>query len=85
MLRVVERLYQRLTHGARRGIVKERGFKRVFCCGLATDFCVRFSAEDAVKQGFETVVIEEACRAIDMDRALAVAREAMVTASVELR
>ena len=66
------------------GYLKERGFKRVFCCGLATDFCVRFSAEDAVKQGFETVVIEEACRAIDMDGSLAAAREALHDAGVDL-
>lgn len=66
------------------GYLKERGFKRVFCCGLATDFCVRFSAEDAVKQGFETVVIEEACRAIDMGGSLAVAREALNDMGVEL-
>ncbi|MGB1009124.1 MAG: bifunctional nicotinamidase/pyrazinamidase [Thiolinea sp.] len=66
------------------GYLKERGIKRVFCCGLATDFCVRFSAEDAVKQGFETVVIEEACRAIDMDGSLAVAREAMMAKGIKL-
>ena len=66
------------------GYLKERGFKRVFCCGLATDFCVRFSAEDAVKQGFETVVIEEACRAIDMGGSLAAAREALDDAGVNL-
>jgi len=49
------------------GYLKERGIERVFCCGLATDFCVRFSAEDACACGYETFVIEQACRGIDMD------------------
>ena len=39
--------------------------KRVFFCGLATDFCVAYSALDARAEGFETFVIEDACRAID--------------------
>ena len=66
------------------GYLRERGIERVVCCGLATDFCVRFSAEDARKQGFETVVIEEACRAIDMDGSLDAARTAMTEAGVVL-
>ena len=66
------------------GYLQERGIKRVFCCGLATDFCVRFSAENAVKQGFETVVIEKACRAIDMGGSLQVARDAMAAVGVEM-
>jgi nicotinamidase/pyrazinamidase len=49
------------------GYLRERGFKRVVCVGLAFDYCVRYSAEDAVKQGFDTVVIENACRAIDLN------------------
>jgi nicotinamidase/pyrazinamidase len=48
------------------GYLRERGFRRVFCVGLAYDFCVRYSAEDARRQGFEAIVIEEACRAIDL-------------------
>ena len=40
---------------------------RVFIAGLALDFCVRYSAEDAVHEGFEVVVIDDACRAIDTD------------------
>lgn len=67
------------------GYLRERGIKRVFCCGLATDFCVRFSAEDAVKQGFETMVFAEACRAIDMDGSLAAAQAAMSAVGVEMR
>lgn len=49
------------------GYLRERGFRRVFLVGLAYDFCVRFSAEDAVREGFEAVVIEDATRAIDLD------------------
>lgn len=66
------------------GYLRERGIERVVCCGLATDFCVRFSAEDARKQGFATVVVEEACRAIDMDGSLAAAKTAMLDAGVVL-
>jgi nicotinamidase/pyrazinamidase len=47
------------------GYLKERGFKRLFICGLATDFCVAWTAEDGIAAGFETVVIEDATRAID--------------------
>lgn len=48
------------------GYLRERGFTRVACVGLALDYCVRYSAEDAAKLGFETAVIEHACRAIDL-------------------
>jgi len=56
------------------GYLRERGFARVFLAGLALDFCVRYSAEDAVACGFETIVIDDACRAIDNDASLAAAR-----------
>ena len=49
------------------GYLKERGFTHVTCVGLAFDFCVRFSAEDARALGFDTDVIEGACRAIDLN------------------
>jgi nicotinamidase/pyrazinamidase len=49
------------------GYLKERGFERVFLVGLAFDYCVRYSAEDSKTMGFETVVIEDACRAIDLN------------------
>jgi nicotinamidase/pyrazinamidase len=49
------------------GYLRERGFSRVFLSGLAFDFCVRFSAEDAAREGFKVVVIEDACRAIDVN------------------
>jgi len=66
------------------GYLRERGIKRVFCVGLALDFCVRFSAEDARREGFETVVIEDACRGIDMNGSVAAARDAMQQAGVVL-
>src|SRR3990167_976033 len=49
------------------GYLRERGFARVFLAGLAFDFCVRYSAEDAHRCGFEVVVVEDACRGIDVD------------------
>jgi nicotinamidase/pyrazinamidase len=49
------------------GYLRERGFTRVFVAGLAFDFCVRYSAEDAHREGFETIVFEDACRAIDVE------------------
>ena len=48
------------------GYLRERGFKRVFFAGLAFDFCVAFSAEDAMRAGFQAVVVEDACRAIGL-------------------
>jgi nicotinamidase/pyrazinamidase len=51
-------------------LLKARGVKRVFACGLATDFCVAHSAFDARREGFETFVIEDACRAIDANNSL---------------
>jgi nicotinamidase/pyrazinamidase len=48
------------------GYLRERGVRRVFLAGLAFDFCVRYSAEDAHREKFDVVVIEDACRAIDL-------------------
>ena len=53
------------------GYLRERGLKTLFFVGLAFDFCVRYSAEDARKAGFEAVVVEEACRGIDLDASVA--------------
>ncbi|PVB60138.1 bifunctional nicotinamidase/pyrazinamidase [Labrenzia sp. 011] len=64
------------------GYLKERGLQRVFLAGLATDFCVAFSAVDAAALGFETFLIEDACRAIDLDGSLDAARKAMAEAGV---
>jgi nicotinamidase/pyrazinamidase len=63
--------------------LRSKGIKRVFCCGLATDFCVAWTALDARRLGFEAVVIEDACRAIDLDGSLAKAWAAMARAGVE--
>lgn len=49
------------------GYLRERGLGRVFIAGLAFDFCVRYSAEDAHADGFEVAVVEDACRGIDVD------------------
>jgi len=46
------------------GWLRQRGFRRVVLAGLATDFCVAWSAEDAVHLGYQVVVIEDACRGI---------------------
>lgn len=59
------------------GYLRERGFTRVFCAGLAFDYCVRYSAEDAQRQRFETYVIEDACRAIDMQGSAAATRDSL--------
>lgn len=48
------------------GYLRERGFTRVFLAGLAFDYCVRYSAEDAQSQGFSVSIIEDACRPIDV-------------------
>ena len=59
------------------GYLKERGFSQVFLVGLATDFCVGWSALDARKAGFGRAVIEDACRGIDADGSLAKAWQDM--------
>ncbi len=54
----------RATSTGLAGWLRDRGCRRLFLCGLATDFCVAWSARDAVEHGFEVVVIEDACRGI---------------------
>ena len=49
------------------GYLRERSLTRIFLAGLAFDFCVRYSAEDAHRAGFSVLVIEDACRSIDVD------------------
>jgi nicotinamidase/pyrazinamidase len=51
------------------GYLRERGFTRIFFVGLALDFCVAYSAEDAARLGFEAIVVEDACRGIGMPMA----------------
>jgi nicotinamidase/pyrazinamidase len=65
------------------GYLKQRGLHRVFVAGLATDFCVAFTALDARKDGFRTYVVEDACRGIDTQGSLAKAWERMKQAGVK--
>jgi nicotinamidase/pyrazinamidase len=66
------------------GYLRERGFSRVYLSGLATDFCVTWSALDARREGFEVVVIEDACRAIDVQGSLAKGMADMRAAGVTI-
>ncbi len=66
------------------GYLKARGVDTVTLVGLATDFCVNFSAVDAAKLGFKTRVIESLSRAIDLDGSLSAARAGMADAGVEI-
>lgn len=66
------------------GYLRERGFERLFIAGLALDFCVRWSAEDARRLGFAAAVIEDARRAIDLGGSLAEARAALAEAGAVL-
>lgn len=74
----------RSTHTGLAGLLRERGASRVWLCGLATDFCVAWSALDARVAGFDVVVIEDACRAIDTGGSLAAARNAFRDAHIRL-
>jgi nicotinamidase/pyrazinamidase len=65
------------------GYLRSRGVKRVYCVGLATDFCVAWTALDARRFRFESVVLEDACRAIDNAGSLAAAQKAMAKAGVK--
>ena len=65
------------------GYLRDVGVKRVYCCGLATDYCVAWSALDARAAGFETVLIEDASRAIDLNGSLAAAWQQLSAAGVK--
>lgn len=65
------------------GYLRERGMTRVFLAGLATDFCVHYSALDARRLGFAAVVIEDGCRAIDLDGSLDRAMREMMASGAE--
>ncbi len=56
------------------GYLRERSITKIFLAGLAFDFCVRYSAEDATRAGFAVAVIEDACRGIDIEGSVAAAR-----------
>jgi nicotinamidase/pyrazinamidase len=66
------------------GYLRERGFERVFLAGLAFDFCVRHSAEDAHGQGFRVEVIEDACRGIDVQGSVAETRRKLAALGIPL-
>ena len=66
------------------GYLKERGFTRVFLAGLAFDFCVRFSAEDAYRGGFAAVVIDDACRGIDINGSVAATRRSLAAIGAQV-
>jgi nicotinamidase/pyrazinamidase len=64
------------------GYLKERGFDRITLCGLATDFCVFYSAIDGREAGFEVTVVTSACRGVDVDGSLDQALHSMRKAGV---
>lgn len=65
------------------GYLKARGIDEVYVCGLATDFCVAWTALDARKAGFKASVIEDACRGIDLNGSLKAAWANMTKAGVK--
>lgn len=73
----------RQTHTGLTGYLKERGIDSLFVVGLALDFCVAWSALDARAAGFNTFVIADACRAIDLDGSLDKAWREMLDAGVQ--
>ena len=64
------------------GYLRERSLTRVFLAGLAFDFCVRYSAEDARKADFSVVVLADACRAIDVDNSAEATRQSLATLEI---
>ncbi len=66
------------------GYLRDRGVRRVWLAGLATDFCVSWSAIDAVAHGFEVTVLEDACRAIDLDGSLDTALRQMRSGGIRI-
>ncbi|MGQ0654222.1 MAG: bifunctional nicotinamidase/pyrazinamidase [Betaproteobacteria bacterium] len=65
------------------GYLRDRGIGELYLCGLATDFCVAWTALDARAAGFEVAVLEDACRAIDLAGSLAKAWSDMAAAGVK--
>ena len=64
------------------GYLRHRGLKTLFFVGLAFDFCVRYSAEDGRKVGFDAFVIEEACRGIDLDGSVTATHRSLKSAGI---
>ena len=73
----------RTTRTGLQGYLAERGITDLYICGLATDYCVAWSAEDARRFGFAATVIEEACRAIDLNGSLEAAWARLAAVGVE--
>jgi nicotinamidase/pyrazinamidase len=72
----------RKTSTGLKGYLEQRGIRTLFVTGLATDFCVAWTAIDARKAAFETYVVEDACRGIDLNGSLAAAWKAMEKSGV---
>jgi nicotinamidase/pyrazinamidase len=64
------------------GYLKSRGITHVYLCGLATDYCVAWSAEDAIHFGLQTTIIEPACRAINLNNSLETAWQRLTAKGV---
>ena len=75
----------RATPTGLEGYLRGRGVSAVTLVGLATDYCVAYSALDAARLGFEVTVVTEACRAIDMGGSLVRMQAAMVAAGVKVK
>ncbi|WP_313053843.1 bifunctional nicotinamidase/pyrazinamidase [Pseudomonas lopnurensis] len=67
------------------GYLRERGFERLFLCGLALDYCVLYSALDARREGFAVTLLKDACRGLDVQGSVAEALAQMAAAGVEIR
>ena len=74
----------RLTPTGLHGFLSERGVTEVTLAGLALDYCVAYSAEDAARLGYRVRVRTAACRAIDLNGSLAEARSQMLAAGVRM-
>jgi len=72
----------RLTPTGLSGYLRERGFSRIFIAGLAFDFCVLWSSEDARRLGFDAIVVEDACRSIDIEGSGSAARPRLAAIGV---
>jgi nicotinamidase/pyrazinamidase len=64
------------------GYLRERNLTKIFLAGLAFDFCVRYSAEDARRAGFAVTVIEDACRGIDLNGSVAATRQSLAALNI---
>ncbi len=71
-----------ITRTGLTGYLRERGLGRIFLTGLAYDFCVRHSAIDSMRAGFETYVVEDACKSIDLGGSIAATDEVLDKAGV---